>query len=167
MPPLYLKVSLASLPGALVDEANLETAVQERHDLQSLGDGLRAKLDVFEDRRVGREGDGRAGATPRCRSGHLQLALRLAAVAERHLVVVVVAVDFEHAVRSTVRSPPRRPRREVRRRPCSPLRRTCRRRAASCRATSAADLPLYWGCSSTGIPRPSSTTRQLPFLSRS
>ncbi len=81
--------------GALVDEADLETAIQERHDLQTFGDRLRAKLDVVEDRRVGREGDRRAGATARCRPGDLQLALRLAAVLEGHLIVVAVEVDLE------------------------------------------------------------------------
>ena len=68
---------------ALVDEADLEAAVQERHDLQPLDDGLGAELDVFEDRRVRRERDRRAGAPPRRRSGHLELAFGLAAVVKR------------------------------------------------------------------------------------
>jgi hypothetical protein len=81
--------------GALVDEANLETAIQEGHDLESLGDGLRAKVDVVEDRRVGREGDRRPGASARRRTGDLQLPLRLATVLEGHLIVVAVAIDLE------------------------------------------------------------------------
>ena len=34
---------------SLVDEAHLEAAVEEGHDLESLDDGLRAELDVLED----------------------------------------------------------------------------------------------------------------------
>ena len=36
-------------PRALVAEADLEAPVQERHDLQALEHGLRAKVDVLED----------------------------------------------------------------------------------------------------------------------
>ena len=78
-----------------VNETNLETAVQKGHDLQTLDNGLRAKLDLFKDRRVGGKRDRRAGSSARRGTRDLELALGLATVFKHELVVVVVAINFE------------------------------------------------------------------------
>ena len=83
--------------GALVLEADLEALVEERHHLQALEHGGGPELGALgvEDRRVGPEGDGGAGAAPGRLADDLELALGLAAVGELHAVVVAVAVDLD------------------------------------------------------------------------
>ena len=81
--------------GPLVLEADLEALVEERHHLEALEQGLGPELDLVEDRRVGPEADGGAGAVPGRLAGDRQLGLDLAALGEVHEVVVAVAVDLD------------------------------------------------------------------------
>ena len=93
------------VPGALVVQHDRETAVQERHHLQTLGDGRVAELDLLEHLGIGPERDARPRVTPlRLRDG-LQLALRDAGLhraAPGSLGCVLLAVrlaapvDLEH-----------------------------------------------------------------------
>ncbi len=94
-----LEGGLALLAGALVDEHDLEAAVEERHRLQALehraGDELGAL--GHEDRRIGPERDRRTrGATAGgCRPDDLELALGLAALGVLLAVALAAAVDLE------------------------------------------------------------------------
>ncbi len=93
--------------GSFVVQGDRETAVEERHDLQALGDRRVAELDLFEHLRVGPERDARSGVTTfRLRDG-LQLSLRDAGLdgtpAGLHgrvllSVGLATAVDFEQDV---------------------------------------------------------------------
>ena len=84
---------------ALVDEHDLQAAVEERHRLQPLehraGDELGALGE--EDGGIRPERDRRAGlaAAGRCRADDLELALRLAALGVLLAVALAVAVDLE------------------------------------------------------------------------
>ena len=81
--------------GPLVLEVDLEALVEEGHDLEPLDHGLGPELDLLEDRRVGPERHGGAGAAAGRLARHLELARGLAPVDELHDVVVAVAVDLE------------------------------------------------------------------------
>jgi len=94
--PVLVLEGLGQLPvGSLVRETDLESLVQEGHDLEALGDRLSPELDLLEDARVGPERDGGARSSLRRRTGDLQLADGLAPVLELEDVVVAVAVDLE------------------------------------------------------------------------
>ncbi len=82
--------------GTLVDEADLEALVEERHHLQALEHRLGAELGLLEHGGIGPERDRRAGASARRLAGDFELALRLAALRELEAVALLVAVDLEH-----------------------------------------------------------------------
>ena len=81
--------------GTLVDEADLEALVEERHHLEPLEHRLRAELGLFEHGGIGPERDRRARASARRLAGDFELALRLAAVRELDAVALAVAVDLD------------------------------------------------------------------------
>ena len=80
---------------ALVVEADLEALVEERHHLEPLEHGAGAELGGLEDRRVGPERDGGAGAAARGLADDLELGLGFAAVGELDAVALAVAVDLD------------------------------------------------------------------------
>ena len=84
-----LERDLLLVISALVDEADLETAVQERHHLQALEHRLRSEVGLFEDGGIGPERHRRASAAARCLAGDLELALRLATLRELEPVVLL------------------------------------------------------------------------------
>ena len=163
MPPLYLKVSFASRPARSsakrISRPRLRNAmiwrrsitVWARNSTSSKIVGSGEKVTVVP------------GAPARRGPGDLELALGLAAVLEGHLVVLAVRgrsrgsssrgervddrdADAVQAARDLVAL-------------AAELAAGVQRRVARSRPRS---WPGYWGCSSTGMPRPSSTTRQLP-----
>ena len=87
--------------GALVDEADLEALVQERHDLHALDDRLRPELRLLEHGGVRPEGDGGPGpglaGGPVIRRGSDggDLLLELAALFELSLPVLAVPVHLQ------------------------------------------------------------------------
>ena len=91
---VVLKRLLHLLAGALIGEANLETLVQEGHDLKSLDHRLRTKINFFEDGGVRVEGHRGAGTVTWCVTGDGELALRLTTINELENVVLPVAVNL-------------------------------------------------------------------------
>ena len=92
MPPSYLKICSVGRVDALVAEDDLEALVEEGHLAEPLDQRLGAELDLFHDRAVGPERDGRAvlvGVADALEAGD-----RLAAVDERHRVPAAVAADL-------------------------------------------------------------------------
>ena len=139
---------------ALVGERDPQALGQERRLAKALNEGLRPKLDLLEDLGVGQEADRRAGLRrssrpPSCRPGGRRARTPGGRPSRR----------ARPSPRATprARSRPRRRRRAGRPRPCSRRLRTCRRRAAWSAPPSAPGSPLS-AITSTGMPRPWSTT---------
>src|SRR3546814_2937694 len=77
-------------------EADLESLVEEVHHRDPLEERAGREGGGLEDRAVGPERDGGAGAALRCVADDLELGLGDAAVGELHAVPLALAVDLDH-----------------------------------------------------------------------
>ena len=91
---VHRPVGAAGAVGPQVSELDLQVAVQKRHHLEPLQQGLGPEPHVVEDALVGPEANGGAGPTIGAVTHHLEVVGDVAAIGKRHGVPLAAPVDL-------------------------------------------------------------------------